>query len=98
MRRVDENLKCYFDKDLVCIGTIDDFYGDYYVNEYYKLPFTVNPIGKSARELGAIQHEFNMARIAFDFKQEEEKAYIKDCEEHTNWQEAQIRVNYHSIL
>ena len=89
VRRTDENLKCYFDKHRICIGTIDDFYGDYYANEYYRLPFTVDPIGKPSHILAVIEHEFNMARIAFDLKEEEE---------HTSWQEAQIRNNYPNIL
>ena len=97
MRRSDEYLKCYFNAERICIGTIDDFYGDYYANEYYRLPFTIDPIGKRSSELEALEHEFNMERMAFDFRQEEE-ADIRANEEHTSWQEAQVRVNYPNIL
>ena len=96
MRRTDENLKCYFNVERICIGTIDDFYGDYFANEYYRLPFTIDPIGKRSSELERVEHEFNMERMAFGFKEEE--ADIRANEQHTAWQEAQIRAKYPNIL
>jgi hypothetical protein len=76
MRRSAEHLKCYFNDEHICIGTIDDFYGDYFANEYYRLPFTIAPIGKSSKDLSFIEHEFNMERMAFDLKGEERKEAI----------------------
>ena len=43
--------RCYFDKDLVCIGTIDHFGGDYYVSEYCWLDSEYSPIGRTFREI-----------------------------------------------
>ena len=97
MRRSDEYLKCYFNAEHICIGTIDDFYGDYFANEYYRLPFTINPVGMCRCGLERAEHEFNMGRMAFDLKEEEE-ADIRANEQHTAWQEAQIRANYPNIL
>ena len=88
-RRSAEYLKCYFNAEHICIGTIDDFYGDYFANEYYRLPFTINPVGMCRCGLERAVDEFN--------KEEEEKD-IRADEEHTAWQEAQIRANYPNIL
>jgi len=43
--------RCYFDSEHICLGTIHDFYGDYYASDDITLPEGYNPKGKGYTEL-----------------------------------------------
>ena len=65
-KHIMKDIKCYFDSDHKCLGTIDNFYGDYYANEYLTLPEGFDPIGKHYSELlqvEAVEHSARSDKI-----------------------------------
>ena len=56
-------LKCYFDAQHICLGTITNFYGDYYANEYMDLPDGFRPEGMSYADLTRIEDQQREKRL-----------------------------------
>lgn len=56
--------RCYFDSDHICLGTINDFYSDYYASDDIALPEDYNPKGKRYTQIlnetwMAVHHSIN---------------------------------------